>query len=410
MKALVIGLGVSGKAAALLLKAKGYSVTGVDAKPKEIEGIRVLPESSLSDLAEFDLVVVSPGIGESHPLYALAKQENKKIVGEAQLAFTYLDQCALGITGTNGKTTVTLLVEHVLRASGRKAKAVGNVGLALCEYALSPDPEEILVVELSSFQLETMEGPFFDAAVVLNITPDHLDRYASLTEYGEAKLRIGRCRKEHAPLYVHSKIVKDYGVPYDRFDLAYILPVGYRQWGKHDLENAQAAWVLCEEIGISREEFIRAVDTFEKPHHRIAFVKNIEGVSYYDDSKGTNLDAVIQAVSMMQGPVILIAGGVDKGASYVPWKECFRGRVKGIIAIGQAAEKIRRELCDEFIVEIVDSLAAAVERAKQKGTPGDVVLLSPGCSSYDMFRDYAHRGEEFQRFVNNIEENRRIEK
>ncbi len=408
MKALVIGLGVSGKAAALLLKSKGYTVTGVDANPKEIVGIHVLPESSLTDLTEFDLIVPSPGIARTHPLYALAQRENKKIMGEAQLAFMYLDQCALGITGTNGKTTATLLVEHILKSSGRKAKAVGNVGLALCEYALAPDPDEILVVELSSFQLESMEGPFLDAAALLNITPDHLDRYASMREYAEAKLRIALCRKAHAPFYVHSKVAKEYGVPYDCFDLAYILPVGYRQWGKHDLENAQAAWALCEEIGISREEFVAAADTFEKPRHRIAFVKNIEGVSYYDDSKGTNLDAVVQSVSMMEGPVILIAGGVDKGASYVPWKECFRGRVKGIIAIGQAAEKIRRELCDEFNVEIVDSLAAAVERAKQKGTPGDVVLLSPGCSSYDMFRDYAHRGDEFQRFVNNIEE-RRIE-
>ncbi len=410
MHALVIGLGVSGKAAALLLKQKGYAVTGVDAKPKEIEGIRVLPEGAVQDVKDFDLIVLSPGIAIAHPLYLAAKQENKNIVGEAQLAFRYLDQCAVGITGTNGKTTVTLLVEHVLKASGRKAKAVGNVGLALCDYAMHPDPEEILVVELSSFQLETMEGPFFDAVVVLNITPDHLDRHVSMAEYAAAKMQIGRCRKAGAPLYIHSKIAAEWGVSGDRFDLAYILPVGYRQWGKHDLENAQAAWVLCEEIGISREEFIAAADSFEKPHHRIAFVKNIEGVSYYDDSKGTNLDAVIQAVSMMEGPVILIAGGVDKGASYVPWKECFRGRVKGIIAIGQAAEKIQRELCDEFIVEIVDSLAAAVEKAEQKGNPGDVVLLSPGCSSYDMFRDYAHRGEEFQRCVNNIEEKRRIEK
>ncbi len=410
MNALVIGLGVSGKAAALLLKAKGFSVTAVDAKPKEIDGICVLSETAIESLDSFDWIVISPGIPQNHPLYLAAKQKNKKIVGEAQLAFLYLDQKAVGITGTNGKTTVTLMVEHVLQKSGRKAKAVGNVGLALCDYAMSPDREEILVVELSSFQLETLEGPFFDAAVVLNITPDHLDRYDSMKEYGEAKLRISGCRKPGAPLYVHSKIARDYGLEADCFDLAYILPVGYRHWGKHDLENAEAAWVLCREIGISREEFIAGLDTFEKPHHRIAFVKDIEGVAYYDDSKGTNLDAVIQSVSMMQGPVILIAGGVDKGASYVPWKECFRGRVKGIIAIGQAAEKIRRELCDEFAVEIVDSLAAAVEVAKQKGIPGDVVLLSPGCSSYDMFRDYAHRGEEFQRCVNNIEEKRRLEK
>ena len=168
---------------------------------------------------------------------------------------------------------------------------------------------------------------------------------------------------------------------------------------------------FCEEIGISREEFVAAADTFEKPHHRIAFVKNIEGVSYYDDSKGTNLGCCgLGIVSVMEGPVILIAGGVDKGASYVPWKEVFSRKSKRDHRhLGRQRKKSGVNCAMNLYVEIVDSLAAAVERAKQKGTPGDVVLLSPGCSSYDMFRDYAHRGEEFQRFVNNIEE-RRIEK
>ena len=185
-----------------------------------------------------------------------------------------------------------------------------------------------------------------------------------------------------------------------REKIEFILPLRYREMGRHDKENVLAAWAMCRPFSVSNEEFCDALETFQKPHHRIEFICEIEGVSYFDDSKGTNIDAVIKAVEGMKGPVILIAGGVDKGASYLLWKEQFLGKVKQIIAIGAAAPKIYRELHPYFNIKIVDSIHAAVETAADIARKGDCVLLSPGCSSYDMFCNYIHRGQEFQRCVN----------
>ena len=173
----------------------------------------------------------------------------------------------------------------------------------------------------------------------------------------------------------------------------------YEDSGKHDCENAVAAWVICSRLGVSSEAFSRGLETFRKPPHRIEWVREIGGVSYYDDSKGTNIDAVIQAVETMPSKVILIAGGVDKGFSYLPWKEFFGGKVKQIMAIGQAAEKMYQELHPYFAITRVDSFEKAVALAAVVAQKGDCVLLSPGCSSFDQFRDYAHRGEEFQKLV-----------
>ncbi len=184
--------------------------------------------------------------------------------------------------------------------------------------------------------------------------------------------------------------------------LASVLPITYKDKGRHDWENAAAAFALCRALGVSSDVFIKAWETFQKPPHRIEFVKEIKGVSYYDDSKGTNIDAVIQAVGSMQSSVVLIVGGVDKGASYLPWKEPFSHKVKHIVAIGQAAEKIQRELNPYFAVTCIASLEIAVRLATDLAKIGDCVLLSPGCSSFDQFRDYVHRGEEFQKYVKNL--------
>lgn len=411
-KALVIGLGLSGQAAAEFLLRKGYAVIGVDSNLKALgsPGVKRLEEKGLSPFLDTDvlgvggieLAVISPGVPASHPLYLQVIAAGAEAIGEAELALRHLDQPCIGITGTNGKTTVTMLVEHVLRGCGKKARALGNVGSPLTSYALSPDPEEILVVELSSYQLETMQTPIFNAGVILNITPDHLDRYNSMDEYAQAKCRLQQCMKNGAPLYIYEQIPHEFGhflkSPYQT----------YAQSQSHESENALAARLLCKEFEISREQFYRTLETFKKPPHRIELVKIIDGISYIDDSKGTNIDAVVRAVDSCEGPVILIAGGVDKGASYQPWKKAFASKVKKIIVIGQAADKIAHELKDVFIVEIAQSLEQAVMNADLFAQRGDSVLLSPGCSSFDMFRDYAHRGEEFKRYVNQIEERRRI--
>lgn len=421
--ALVLGLGVSGRAAVELLLARGYEVRGVDKnwdKLKDKEEIKRLSEKGLSIYSESDpsalnqvtLFVPSPGVSQMHPLYQTAIHKGIPILGEIELALREAKQPCLAITGTNGKTTVTLLVTHILNQSGRKARSLGNIGEPLAPYFLHPDPQEILVIELSSFQLETLSVPVFDAAVLLNITPDHLDRYSSMLEYAKAKWRLQACLKPNSPFYVQDLAAKEYASlcstgPFELFNksVAPFLPLSYRDGGEHDRENAMAAWALVQQMGVTETEFARALESFKKPAHRIEFVQEESGVFYFDDSKGTNIDATICAVKTMKGPVILIAGGVDKGASYAPWLPPFTGKVKQVVAIGQAAEKIQRELKGAFDVKIVATLDDAVQFAKQVAVRGDSVLLSPGCSSFDMFRDYAHRGEEFKRCVRGVQNN-----
>jgi UDP-N-acetylmuramoylalanine--D-glutamate ligase len=431
-KACVLGLGVSGLAAVEFLQRQGYRVSGADRKlpasndPKfqkvSRQGLTVFFDQAKIDLKGFALFVLSPGISPEHPLVLQAKKLGIEIVGEAELALREIHQPAVAVTGTNGKTTVTLLVAHILNSAGIKARALGNVGDPLTAYALNPDPSEVLVVELSSYQLETLTAPVFDAAVLLNVTPDHLDRYGTMSLYAQAKCRLQHCVKERGLFFVQTQAVEmcrewlfdrvetmgddpksvlwtDKVVAKYCGNVEYFLPDHYRNLGLHESVNALAAWGLCKPFGITVDQFIAALKTFHKPAHRIEYVGDIEGVQFFDDSKGTNIDAVIHAVEAMKGPVVLIVGGVDKGASYHPWKEHFQGKVKRLVAIGQAAQKIDRELSSTFALDHAGSMREAVQLAKAHAAAGDCVLLSPGCSSFDMFADYTHRGEEFKRAV-----------
>lgn len=438
---LVLGLGISGRAAARLLLRNGARVWGVDRNPDLLlqneqvaalreEGLVTAHEEQKIPLEPFDFAVVSPGISPENPVYKELRRLNIETLGEVELACRFVTQPFLGITGTNGKTTVTLLVAHVLNQAGIPARAVGNVGVPLSaevEAFLSPQARDVMVTELSSFQLDTLQTRSIDVGVILNITPDHLDRYRSMEEYAASKMHMQDCLKSGGVLYIEEAVYKKYGhllkvkprvygfsPECDLYcdgthliieeKIEYILPVDYRGIFSHDVENLMAAYALCREMGVLPEQFARAYATFSKPAHRIEFVRDVGGVSFYDDSKGTNIDAVIRAVASLKGGVYLIAGGVDKGSSYEPWIDTFRGKVKGICAIGQAADKIQQELSQAFPVELFATLEEAVQAAARAATPGENVLLSPGCSSFDMFRDYAHRGDEFKRIVNGLEE------
>ncbi len=441
-RVLVLGLGISGLAASELLLRDGYDVTAVDRNSKDLElspaalrlvelGMKIRDEGDVEDFSQYDKLIVSPGVSPDHPLYRQACSRGIEIVGEAQLALQRARQPCIGITGTNGKTTVTLLAEHILRSAGRKAQALGNVGRSLAAYFLAPDPEEIIVAELSSYQLETLHAPVLNSGIILNITPDHLDRYAGMHDYARAKCRLQLCMKAGGLLYVHAAAAREYcdlllhehlmtfGCDPDALfytncqyaenkgekepGLEYALPISFHGLGIHDSENALAAWLITRPFGISVEQFVQALGTFRKPAHRIEHIANINGVDYYDDSKGTNIDAVIKAVGAMQGQVILLAGGVDKGASYTLWKGPFAGKVKQIFAFGQAREKIAQEAGKFCQVQLVRDLEHAVHAAALVARKGECVLLSPGCSSFDMFRDYAHRGKEFERYVLDIQ-------
>ncbi|HEX4839374.1 MAG TPA: UDP-N-acetylmuramoyl-L-alanine--D-glutamate ligase [Rhabdochlamydiaceae bacterium] len=476
MKTLVIGLGKSGRAAYDLLVKDGHSVIGTDdnldhLKKLSSEGIATQADPRLE---EFDLIVLSPGIPPTNRLYAKATELGKEITGEAELALRRLHQPCIAITGTNGKTTVTLLTEHILKSSGLKAKALGNVGTPLTSYLCTNnlknrefdkegpqnfcserativnrqgasenknyetnptqsktdsssclcigEPQEIMVVELSSFQLELMKTPVVDIGIILNITPDHLDRYSTMEEYAKAKCRLQDVMKGPGDFWVHQTVATEFksflssnyqtygtGSACDCWTdktvlrsgekIETILPNRYRNLGEHESENVLAAWILCKKFGIESASFLAGLETFKKPAHRIEFVATLEGVDYFNDSKGTNIDATMKAVEAMTKEVILIAGGVDKGSSYEPWKKSFAGKVKQVLAIGQAAAKIAAELKPQFDVEIVATLQEAVEYARCQAKEGMSVLLSPGCSSYDMFEDYADRGDRFKKLV-----------
>jgi UDP-N-acetylmuramoylalanine--D-glutamate ligase len=437
-KALIIGLGISGRSAAKFLLKQGAQVLGVDQNKALLEndcdiqllrsqGLSTAHESAELDPASFDFVVVSPGVSQNHPLYEWARNNGLEIIGEVELACRTLSQTILGITGTNGKTTVTLLIAHVLNANGQFALALGNVGKPITAE-LNHDSHKIIVAELSSFQLETMTSKSIQIGVVLNVTPDHLDRYHSLEDYARVKFSIKNCLKPQGELYVEEKTyeaykhllanieIKTYGSSarctlytdkqnvYLNGKFQFTLPEDYKGKVTHDIENILAAYALCQTVGISGNQFYQSLMTFRKPSHRIEFVEKIRGVSYYNDSKGTNIDAVMRAVESVPQNIILIAGGVDKGSSYIPWIEAFAGKVKGICAIGQAATKIQKELNHALPTLIFSSLKEAVCQAAAIAKEGDSILLSPGCSSYDMFRDYAHRGNEFKKIIHDLKE------
>lgn len=436
MRALVIGLGVSGVSAARFLMRKGYVVRGVDRNASILasdpvqalcsEGGSVGLDVESVTWEGIELVVFSPGIFPDHSLISEAKRRGIECIGEAELALRELlgsrgKMPMVAVTGTNGKTTVALLVEHVLRSSGIEAKAVGNVGHPLSSCVEPFDPNLALVVELSSFQLEDLTTAIFTAGAILNITPDHLDRYRSMQEYAEAKCRLQRCLVGGGSLFVGESVRDGYGnlVPssfsfgsskksdywvnaeaiFHGEIVEVNLPLSYRNKGSYERENALAAWLLCKPFQILAGEFCAALENFKKPPHRLEFVGSWKGIAFINDSKATNVDAVLRAVEGIEGPIILVAGGVDKGSSYSPWISSFQGKVKEIVAIGEAAEKIYSELHSSFRVELRTSLGAALERAVSQAERGDTVLLSPGCSSYDLFRDYAHRGEEFKSWV-----------
>lgn len=419
MAFLIVGMGRSGCGAAQLLLSRGAHVTGCDARMESLlqtpamesliaRGLIAVPESSIDikNLALYDTIISSPGISPAHPILSAAREQNIRCMGEMELALRSIhpNQRLLGITGTNGKTTVTLMVTHVLNACGITARAVGNVGVALCGEIDTAAPTDVLVVELSSYQLEPIQLPVLDAAVILNITPDHIDRHGSMLGYAQAKFQIGRCLKPAGRLFVQADVAADFpGLTAD-------LPVeSYPADASHDVENARAAQLLCATLGVTASQFQQAVASFCKPAHRIEFVLRHGDVDFYNDSKGTNLDAVDRAVRAMRGPVVLIAGGVDKGFSYRAWLPTFRDKVRAIHAIGQAAPKLQQELSEVAPVRLAASLQEAVANAAADAQPGDSVLLSPGCASFDMFRDYAHRGDEFKKIVKELVEGRRAE-
>lgn len=439
----VVGLGKSGKGAIKLLLERGVKVTAFDentsspdAPALTAQGVTVkLGPLSPKLLAGHDFCVVSPGVPLAKPELAAARAEGANLIGEVELAWRCLPDGAgpvLGITGTNGKSTTTALLGELVKQTGKKTFVGGNLGLAFT-HACS-EKYDAHVVELSSFQLEGTTSMSCLGAAILNLTPDHLDRYPTHEAYGEAKARIfDRQPKEgfaivNADDYAVVALAKRATVPVYGFSLdpnrtnagfggiatgrdgAFVLiGGGFRGErysvnnpalrGDHNLQNAMAAVLMARKLGATQDQVQKGLESFGGLAHRLERVRELDGVEWINDSKATNVDSSLVALKALRGGIWLIAGGKGKGAPYTPLVEASRGKVKGVLTIGNDAPNIEAAFKPQFEVIACGTLEAAITRARGLSKKGDTVLLSPACASYDQFDNFEHRGDTFKRLV-----------
>jgi len=429
--AAVLGAGLSGTAAALLLKAEGAQVTVLDnAEEKNLlkstidnlraQGIRVIcgPDAD-QDSSTYEMVVLSPGIDPASPLARKFSSRKIDMIGELELGWRSCSLPVIAVTGTNGKTTTTELLAQMLNACGQRTIACGNIGKPLSEVALGKNQFDVLTVEVSSFQLETIKTFRPSIALWLNFAPDHLDRYRTVAEYRAAKLRIfeNQTTEDVAIVNAAESLPKiqprqiTFSAYADRADfrlaegsIVYqnkpVLRLAETKLrGSHNIENLMATLAAGMTRGLSFEEMVPPLSAYEPRPHRCEFVRQIGGVDYVNDSKATNLDAVEKALLAQSKPVILIAGGKDKGFTFDPLRPLVKEKVRSTILIGEMAESIANAWSGAVKSEIASSLADAVERAHAIAGPGEVVLFSPGTSSFDMFKSYADRGDQFRVLV-----------
>jgi UDP-N-acetylmuramoylalanine--D-glutamate ligase len=445
-RVLVVGLGKSGLSAAMFLRAQGARVTVSDTRSavalaKEIPALLeagIMVESGGHGLLTFrrqDLIVVSPGVPMDTPEVKQVVAFGLPVIGELELASRYLRGQVVAITGSNGKTTTTTLVGKIFEDAGVPTLVGGNIGLPVIDLVAKSSPETVSVLEVSSFQLETIEEFHPQIAVVLNITPDHLDRHGSFENYAAAKTRITERQtaddflvlnaedkatqmvalKTKAQIYwfsgrrpikqgafVHGESILF--VAREGAKAEPVMPVSEISLkGSHNVENVLAA-VCAARLGKISADSIRAsVAAFKAVEHRLELVKVLNEVEFYNDSKATNVDATMKALASFPGGIHLILGGKDKDSDYSLMSEMLKERVKIVYTIGSAAEKIERQL--QGVVKIVsaETLQAAVAKAAKAATIGDVVLLSPACSSFDQFENYEQRGRVFRQLVNELD-------
>jgi UDP-N-acetylmuramoylalanine--D-glutamate ligase len=379
MKILIIGAGISGKAAAMFLLKKGEDVTVVDRNLAGVElDCPLYADTHIFDPFDFDLVVVSPGVSPDHPLYALARKKGIEVVGEAELAFREMQRnTIIGVTGSNGKSTTVSMIAHVLAFLGIKHRLLGNIGIPLISSVEDLDGSEVIVAEISSFQLETMSTEVFFAAALLNLSPNHLDRHHTMEEYLRVKLRLRDLTKNKKNFFIDERIKID----------GECTPI--------KSVNVDFAKRLIETLGVSESDFQKAIETFTPLRHRMQFVGDVGGVLCYNDSKATSVDAVRHAVESLGSGIVILLGGRGKGTDYLLWRGVFQGRVKYAIVFGEAKEAIASDIGDIIACELVETLKDAIEKGLKVAKEGDKLLLSPGCSSYDQFRSFEERGEFF---------------
>ncbi len=427
-KVAILGCGRSGVAAAHLAAAHGAAEVCIfDSDPHAVCPDPKLPfvaGAGESDARRFaaDLVVISPGIEAANPWVPAFSCMGAPIIGEVELASRFFSGRIIAITGTNGKTTTTSLVAHLLRHAGRSAVACGNFGFPFSEVALQKPQPEFAVLELSSFQLETIVNFKPEVAVWLNFAPDHLDRYPSVNDYFSAKLRIFENMDdeqiaivragENLP-HIKPRIIEFsacVGSGLLRFEDSCIKQIdstvadlrGTALAQMHNAENAMAAILACRAVGLTDADFVPALASFELPHHRCEWVAEDRGVLWLNDSKSTNLHSAQAAIRSQSRPTILLAGGKDKGLDYSPLLPLMRGKVKLCIVFGQIAEQLERTFSPEFETIRTSTVSEAVQEAAARASAGDVVLFSPGTSSFDQYSNYAQRGDDFRAAVQKV--------
>jgi UDP-N-acetylmuramoylalanine--D-glutamate ligase len=427
----VLGAGLSGTAAAFLLKSEGANVTVLDsAEEKNLlkstidnlrsQGVRVIcGPAADEDSSAYQMAVLSPGIDPASPLARNFSLRKIDMIGELELGAQFCEIPIIAVTGTNGKTTTTELLAQMLNACGQRTIACGNIGKPLSEVARENEPFNVLTVEVSSFQLETIQTFHPSVSLWLNFAPDHLDRYRSVADYRAAKLRIfeNQTEKDAAVINAAESLPKirprkiSFSAYTDQADFrlsdgaivyqneAVLRLADTKLRGSHNIENLMATLAAGMARGLSFLEMVPPLCAYEPRPHRCEFVREVGGVGYINDSKATNLDAVEKALHAQSKPVILIAGGKDKGFTFDPLRSLVKEKVRSTILIGEMAESIRRCWSGAVKSEIANSLADAVERAHAIAKPGEIVLFSPGTSSFDMFKSYAERGDQFRALV-----------
>jgi UDP-N-acetylmuramoylalanine--D-glutamate ligase len=441
-KVLVVGLGKSGLAAALFLRRRGAQVTVSDVRSAEAlakdipalldEGIMV--ETGGHGLLTFrrqDLIVISPGVPLNTPELAQVKSFGLPVIGELELAARFLKGKTLAITGSNGKTTTTALVGEILQKAGVPTLVGGNIGVPVVALIEQSTDETWSVLEVSSFQLESTEQFHPAIAVILNITPDHLDRHGSFESYAMAKERIFAAQNEHDFVVLNAdnaraaqaaarSVAKVYffsvehsvlqGAWVEDGFLVYrsakdepvekVMPLhNVPLKGAHNIENVLAAVCASRLAGVSSEQIRNAVEAFQAVEHRLEYVATINGVEFYNDSKATNVDATAKAIASFSSGIHLILGGKDKNSDYTQLSQLLRDRVRAVYTIGSAAAKIESELRGVVSILSCETLDKAVSAAASEARPGEVVLLAPACSSFDQFENYEHRGRVFKELV-----------
>ncbi len=424
----VAGMGRSGFAAVELLLERGAKPRAVDLNPTEQMRARLaslgveLFQQSPDAFAGADLIVQSPGV----PLETLPA--DFPVIGELELAGYFLNGPVIGITGSNGKTTTTALTGHILRESGVACQVGGNIGTPPAAMVRTSRPDQWNVLELSSFQLETIQEFKADVAVCLNVTQNHLDRHGTFERYADAKARLFETQREDgfAVLNLDDPVCASFArrtrAAVQWFSSKQAVPTGFALCGDkivsggealmrrqeiplrglHNVENVMAAACAARIVGATLDQIAAAVKTFPGVEHRIEFVCSIDGVDYYNDSKATSVDATLKAIDSFAGGLWIILGGKDKGSDYSPLRSALRRKGRAALLIGSAAEKIADHLNGALPLIRCGDMETAVRTAHRQARPGDTVLLAPACASFDQFRSFEHRGEVFKELVRKL--------